>query len=162
MYPSVPRFIERLFVINIHQTFVLCKEIEYVILCSSPLCNYNTHFFDTFRHSGGNRPEFWTLFYLYGESYKSEIRTLSTADSFSILSMVGEYVSLAILLIVDLEIPVMAANFRADTFFLYMMSASNIFILILSAAFNFLFNKSEFQYSMSYYLRILYFYGRIL
>ena len=90
MYPSVPRFIERLFVFNIHQTYVLCKDIEYVILCSSPLCNYNTHFFDTFRHSGGNRPEFWTLFYLYGESYKSEIRTLSTAANFSMLSMVGE------------------------------------------------------------------------
>lgn len=131
MYPSVPRFIERLFVINIHQTFVLCKEIEYVILCSSPLCNYNTHFFDTFRCFGGNRPEFWTLFYLYGESYKSEIRTLSTAASFSILSMVGECTSFAILLIVDFEIPVKVASCRADIFLLYIMSANNIFMFIL-------------------------------
>lgn len=63
---------------------------------------------------------------MYGESYKSEIRTLSTAASFSMLSMVGEYVSLAILLIVDFEIPVMEASCRADTFLLYIMSANNI------------------------------------
>ncbi len=76
---------------------------------------------------------------MYGESYKSEIRTLSTAARRSILSIVGEYVSLAILLIVDFEIPVKAASCRADMFLLYIKSASNIFIQILFAILYFLF-----------------------
>lgn len=81
-------------------------------------------------------------FYLYGESYKSEIRTLSTAARRSILSIVGEYVSLAILLIVDFEIPVKVASCRADTFLLYIISANNIFILILFSLFYFLFKEN--------------------
>lgn len=72
-----------------------------------------------------------TFYYLYGESYKSEIRTLSTAARRSILSIVGEYVSLAMLLIVDFETPVKVASCRADTFLLYIISANNIFILLL-------------------------------
>ena len=64
---------------NIHQTYVLCKEIEYVILCS----------------------------------------------------------------FVDFEIPVKVASCRADTFLLYIISASNIFILILLLLFCF-YSKSEF------------------
>ena len=55
-------FIERLFVFNIYQTYVLCKKIEYVILCSTAPCTYDTCFFDKFRHVRRNRPEFWTLF----------------------------------------------------------------------------------------------------
>ena len=72
---------------------------------------------------------------MYGESYKSEIRTLSTAARRSILSIVGEYVSLAMLLIVDFEIPVNVASCRADTFLLYIISANNIFILLLFTVF---------------------------
>lgn len=76
-----------------------------------------------------------TFYYLYGESYKSEIRTLSTAARRSILSIVGEYVSLAMLLIVDFEIPVKVASCRADTFLLYIISANNIFMLLLFTVF---------------------------
>lgn len=80
-------------------------------------------------------------FYLYGESYKSEIRTLSTAARRSILSIVGEYVSLAMLLIVDFEIPVMEASCRADIFLLYIISANNIFILAVFLFYIFLFKE---------------------
>lgn len=52
-----------------------------------------------------NCPEFWTD-YLYGDSYRSEIVIFSAFASFSIFSIVGEYVSFAILFIVDFDIPV--------------------------------------------------------
>lgn len=58
----------------------------------------------------------------------------SAFASFSILSIVGEYVSFAILLIVDLDIPVITDNWRTDIFFLYMISPSRIFMIIFYSA----------------------------
>lgn len=72
-----------------------------------------------------------TFYYLYGESNKSEILTFNAFAIFSRLSSVGEYFPVAILLIVDLGIPVAFESCRTDTSFSYMIFVSNIFMGLL-------------------------------
>lgn len=70
------------------------------------------------------------FFHLYGESYKSEILTFNALAIFSRLSSVGEYFPVAMLLIVDLGIPVAFESCRTDTFFSYIIFVSNIFMAL--------------------------------
>lgn len=83
------------------------------------------------------------LNYLYGESNRSEILTCSAWAILSKLSIVGEYFSIIILWIVVLGIPVVSDNCRTDTFFSYMIFASNIFIKVLFAENYYLFSEGE-------------------
>ena len=77
--------------------------------------------------------------YLYGESNRSVILVFKAFAICSMWSIVGEYFSFAILLIVDFEMPVMLDNCRTEMFLLYMMLFSNIFMQIVFARVLFLF-----------------------
>lgn len=73
--------------------------------------------------------------YLYGESNRSVILVFKAFAICSMWSIVGEYFSFAILLIVDFEMPVMLDNCRTEMFLLYMMLFSNIFMQLVFAVF---------------------------
>ena len=84
-----------------------------------------------------NRPRSRTLFanqaavYLYGESYKSEIRTFSPLANCSSVSKRGDVLPPIISLSVDRGTPVRIATWRIDNFFSIIIFPNNIFISIL-------------------------------
>lgn len=100
---------------------------------------YNTNFGGHYLIFNRNRPAYWTLFYLYGDSNKSTIPTFNALAIFSKLSNVGEYFSVIMLLIVDFGMPVKFDNCRTDTFFSYITFVSNIFMTLVCNIFVFLF-----------------------
>lgn len=83
-----------------------------------------------------NRPRSRTLFvnqatvYLYGESYRSDIRTFSFRANCSRVSRRGDVRPLMISLSVDRGIPVKIETWRMDRFLSDIILSSNIFILV--------------------------------
>lgn len=66
--------------------------------------------------------------YLYGESYRSDMRTFRPFASFSITSIRGLFLPATISSTVDFGIPVRSDTWRRERFFLTMMFSSNIFM----------------------------------
>ena len=83
-----------------------------------------------------NRPRSRTLFvnqatvYLYGESYRSDIRTFSFRANCSRVSRRGDALLLRMSLSVDRGIPVKIETCRMDRFLSDIILSSNIFILV--------------------------------
>lgn len=140
VHPPVPVFLERLFVFNIHHSFLWRNtfhkhlfEFHFVLYL---LYDKQRAIFSTETQLSSMLD---TFYYLYGESYRSEILTFKTLAIFSRLSSVGEYFSIIILLRVDFVIPVICDSCRTDTFFSYMICVSSIFIKLLFAKIIYLF-----------------------
>lgn len=125
-------FIERLFVFNIHYLHLKCNIFPQTFVrfyfCFYLLYEFQRALFNSVTQSSSVLD---TFYYLYGESNKSEILTFNAFAIFSRLSSVGEYFPVAILLIVDLGIPVAFESCRTDTSFSYMIFVSNIFMRLL-------------------------------
>lgn len=68
------------------------------------------------------------FFHLYSDSYKSSIFTCKCSASFSIVSILGILLPVAILCSVDLLMPVKISNCLYDNPFLFICSAKSIFI----------------------------------
>ena len=69
-----------------------------------------------------------TFFHLYSDSYKSSIFTCKCSANFSIVSILGILLPVAILCSVDLLMPVKISNCLYDNPFLFICSAKSIFI----------------------------------
>lgn len=68
------------------------------------------------------------FFHLYSDSYKSSIFTCKCSANFSIVSILGILLPVAILCSVDLLMPVKISNCLYDNPFLFICSAKSIFI----------------------------------
>lgn len=131
MYPSLK--IECLFLI-VHYSVIHFKCFRTIVLC----CYINNNDFSG-RLYGifWNRPRSRTLFakqvavYLYGESYRSEIRTFSFRANCSRVSRRGDVRPLMISLSVDRGIPVKIETWRMDRFLSCMIFDNNISMQIL-------------------------------
>ena len=69
------------------------------------------------------------FFHLYSDSYKSSIFTCKCSASFSIVSILGILLPVAILCSVDLLMPVKISNCLYDNPFLFICSAKSILII---------------------------------
>lgn len=69
--------------------------------------------------------------YLYGESYRSDIRTFRPLASFSIVSIRGLFLPATISSTVDFGIPVRSDTCRMESFLLVIISSNSIFIGIV-------------------------------
>ena len=69
--------------------------------------------------------------YLYGESYRSDMRTFRPFASFSITSIRGLFRPATMSSTVDFGIPVRSDTWRRERFFLTMMFSNNIFMGIV-------------------------------
>ena len=132
MYAPRSRLFERLFVFNIHHLYLKCNIFQKHLFVQHYLLYL---LYDKQRAIFSTETQLSsmldTFYYLYGESYRSEILTFKTLAIFSRLSSVGEYFSIIILLRVDFVIPVICDSCRTDTFFSYIIWVNNIFIRLL-------------------------------